>query len=114
MKVDQRVIIRAGEGRVGKDHICVISTAGKGDDHSDDDSCGQRPDLCDHHSRKKRLWREWFVDERSVIITAMMAWMYTVRRLKEVFEVVSDIVFAEHRCRYFSADIIRIQLGIQR
>ena len=49
-----------------------------------------------------------------VIITAMMAWMYTVRRLKEVFEVVSDIVFAEHRCRYFSADIIRIQLGIQR
>ena len=51
MKVDQRVIIRAGEGRVGKDHICVISTAGKGDDHSDDDSCGQRPDLCDHHSR---------------------------------------------------------------
>ena len=38
----------------------------------------------------------------------------TVRRLKEVFEVVSDIVFAEHRCRYFSADIIRIQLGIQR
>ena len=30
-----------------------------------------------------------------VIITAMMAWMYTVRRLKEVFEVVSDIVFAD-------------------
>ena len=72
MKVDQRVIIRAGEGRVGKDHICVISTAGKGDDGGD-----------------------WFVDERSVIITAMMAWMYTVRRLKEVFEVVSDIVFAD-------------------
>ena len=30
-----------------------------------------------------------------VIITAVMAWMYTVRRLKEVFEVVSDIVFAD-------------------
>ena len=77
--------------RVSDDQICVIITAGKGDDGGD-----------------------WFVDERSVIITAMMAWMYTVRRLKEVFEVVSDIVFAEHRRRYFSADIIRIQLGIQR
>lgn len=75
------MIITAGE-----EGICVIITAGKGDDGGD-----------------------WFVDERSVIITAMMAWMYTVRRLKEVFEVVSDIVFAEHRCRYFGADIIRIQ-----
>ena len=61
------VIITAGE-----EGICVIITAGKGDDGGD-----------------------WFVDERSVIITAMMAWMYTVRRLKEVFEVVSDIVFAD-------------------
>ena len=23
-------------------------------DHSDDDSCGQRPDLCDHHSGERR------------------------------------------------------------
>ena len=53
-------------------------------------------------------------DQICVIITALMAWMYTVRRLKEVFEAVSDIVFAEHRCRHFSADIIRIQLGIQK
>ena len=36
--------------RVGNDQICVIITAGKGDDHSGIRSCGQRPDLCDHHS----------------------------------------------------------------
>ena len=69
----------------GRGDLCVIITAGKGDDGGD-----------------------WFVDERSVIMTAMMAWMYTVRRLKEAFEVVSDIVFAEHRCRYFSADMLNL------
>ena len=93
--------------RVGNDQICMIITVKV-------TVWAMKMDLCDHHRSQGDDGGDWFVDERSVIITAMMAWMYTVRRLKEVFEVVSDIVFAEHRCRYFGAEIIRIQLGIQR
>ena len=71
--------------------IRVSNEAGSVCDHHS----GGRGDLCDHHRSQGDDGGDWFVDERSVIITAMMAWMYTVRRLKEVFEVVSDIVFAD-------------------
>ena len=60
----------AGEGRVSDELICVIITAGKGDDHSEDVRVGNdqicmiitvkvtvwamKMDLCDHHSGERR------------------------------------------------------------
>ena len=46
----------AGEGRVSDELMTTVKMSHhrRPYDHSDDDSCGQRPDLCDHHSGKRR------------------------------------------------------------
>ena len=65
MKVDLCVIIRAKMIRVGDE-----------DGSARDHHCGGRGDLCDHHRSQGDDGGDWFVDERSVIITAMMALQY--------------------------------------
>ena len=55
--------------RVGNDQICMIITVKV-------TVWAMKMDLCDHHRSQGDDGGDWFVDERSVIITAVMAWMY--------------------------------------